>query len=182
MANPPAHPDFLPFSLPDIGEEEISEVVDALRSGWLTTGPKTKLFEQDFAAYIGPGVEAVAVNSATAGLHLALEAAGIGPGDEVVTTSYTFTATAEVIRYLGANPVLVDVLTTLDKRLRWYFAPVAMERASAEPNAAIESNTFNMPETVPTSPNSGAIGTSTLSNCRFEIMLAFTREIIALRT
>ena len=100
---------FLPFSLPEIGEEEISEVADALRSGWLTTGPKTKRFEEDFASYIGSNVEALAVNSATAGLHLALEAAGIGLGDEVITTSYTFTATAEVIRYLGANPVFVDV-------------------------------------------------------------------------
>jgi dTDP-4-amino-4,6-dideoxygalactose transaminase len=103
------HNSFLPFSLPDIGEDEIAEVADALRSGWLTTGPKTKQFEEDFARYIGSGVEAMAVNSATAGLHLALEAAGVGPGDEVITSSYTFTATAEVIRYLGANPVFVDV-------------------------------------------------------------------------
>src|SRR5690242_13684598 len=90
--------DFLPFFRPDIREEEIAEVVDALRNGWLTTGPKTRRFEQDFARYMGPEVETVAVNSATAGLHLALEAAGIGPGDEVITTTYTFTATAEVIR------------------------------------------------------------------------------------
>jgi dTDP-4-amino-4,6-dideoxygalactose transaminase len=101
--------DFLPFHVPDIGEEEIAEVVDALRSGWLTTGPKTKRFEEDFARYIGSGVEALAVNSATAGLHLALEAIGVGPGDEVITTPFTFTATAEVIRYLGADPVFVDV-------------------------------------------------------------------------
>jgi dTDP-4-amino-4,6-dideoxygalactose transaminase len=101
--------DFLPFFRPDIREEEIAEVVDALRNGWLTTGPKTRRFEQDFARYMGSDVETVAVNSATAGLHLALEAAGIGPGDEVITTTYTFTATAEVIRYLGAHPVFVDV-------------------------------------------------------------------------
>jgi dTDP-4-amino-4,6-dideoxygalactose transaminase len=100
---------FLPFFRPDIREEEIAEVVDALRNGWLTTGPKTRQFEQDFARYMGGGVEAVAVNSATAGLHLSLEAAGVGPGDEVITTTYTFTATAEVIRYLGAHPVFVDV-------------------------------------------------------------------------
>lgn len=100
---------FLPFSLPDIGEEEISEVVDSLRSGWLTSGPKTKLFEQKFADFIGNGVEAVAVSSATAGLHLALEACGIGVGDEVITSPYTFTSTAEVIRYLGAHPVFVDI-------------------------------------------------------------------------
>jgi len=100
---------FLPFSLPDIGDDEISEVIDALKSGWLTTGPKTKRFEEAFASFIGNGLEAIAVNSATAGLHLALEAAGIGPGDEVITTPYTFTATAEVVRYLGADPVFVDI-------------------------------------------------------------------------
>lgn len=101
--------DFLPFALPDIGEEEINEVVDSLRSGWLTTGPKTKQFEQNFAEFLGGNIEAIAVNSATAGLHLALEAIGVGPGDEVITTPYTFTATAEVIRYLGAHPVFVDI-------------------------------------------------------------------------
>jgi dTDP-4-amino-4,6-dideoxygalactose transaminase len=99
---------FLPFALPDIGDEEIAEVVDSLRSGWITTGPKTHRFERDFAAYLGAG-EAVAVNSATAGLHLALEAIGIRPGDEVITTTHTFTATAEVVRYLGADPVFVDI-------------------------------------------------------------------------
>jgi dTDP-4-amino-4,6-dideoxygalactose transaminase len=100
---------FLSFCLPDVGDEEIAEVADTLRSGWLTTGPKTKRFEEEFARYIGANVEALAVNSATAGLHLALEAVGIGAGDEVITTPYTFTATAEVIRYLGATPVFVDV-------------------------------------------------------------------------
>jgi dTDP-4-amino-4,6-dideoxygalactose transaminase len=102
--------DFLPFALPDIGEAEIAEVVDTLRSGWVTTGPKTRRFEEDFAAFLGePGLHALAVNSATAGLHLALEALGIGPGDEVITTTHTFTATAEVVRYLGADVVLVDI-------------------------------------------------------------------------
>ncbi len=100
---------FLPFALPDIGEEEIAEVVACLRSGWVTTGPKTRQFESDFAAYLGSGVEAVSLNSATAGLHLALEALGIGPGDEVIVPTMTFTATAEVVRYLGAVPVLADV-------------------------------------------------------------------------
>ncbi|GCA77222.1 UDP-4-amino-4-deoxy-L-arabinose-oxoglutarate aminotransferase [Microcystis aeruginosa NIES-2520] len=100
---------FLPFALPDIGEEEIAEVVDSLRSGWLTTGLKTKQFEREFAEFIGTDVVALAINSATSGLHLALEAVGISPGDEVITTPYTFTATAEVIRYLGANPVFVDI-------------------------------------------------------------------------
>jgi len=88
----------------------MEEVADTLRSGWLTTGPKTKRFEKEFADFIGGGVEALAVNSATAGLHLAAEACGIGPGDEVITTPYTFTATAEIVRYLGATPVFVDVL------------------------------------------------------------------------
>ncbi len=109
---------FLPFALPEIGEEEIAEVVDTLRSGWVTTGPKARRFEADFAAFLaafngsrdaGPPLHTVAVNSATAGLHLALEALGIGPGDEVITTTHTFTATAEVVRYLGADVVLVDI-------------------------------------------------------------------------
>ena len=101
---------FLPFALPEIGEEEIAEVVDTLRSGWVTTGPKTRRFEADFAAFLGGSLlHCVAVNSATAGLHLALEALGIGPGDEVITTTHTFTATAEVARYLGADVRLVDI-------------------------------------------------------------------------
>ncbi|MBV8469218.1 MAG: DegT/DnrJ/EryC1/StrS family aminotransferase [Burkholderiaceae bacterium] len=101
---------FLPFALPEIGEEEINEVVDTLRSGWVTTGPKARKFEQAFAEFLGePQTECIAVNSATAGLHLALEALGIGPGDEVITTTHTFTATAEVVRYLGADVVLVDI-------------------------------------------------------------------------
>lgn len=103
---------FLPFALPEIGDDEIAEVVDTLRSGWVTTGPKAKRFEQAFVDYLGgpdTGLEAIAVNSATAGLHLALEALGIGPGDEVITTTHTFTATAEVVRYLGADVVLVDI-------------------------------------------------------------------------
>lgn len=101
--------DFLPFALPEIGEEEISEVVDAIRSGWVTTGPKARQFEQDFSQFLGGGLESIAVNSATAGLHLALEAIGVGPGDEVILPTYTFTATAEVVRYLGGTPIFVDV-------------------------------------------------------------------------
>lgn len=101
--------EFLPFALPDIGEEEIAEVLDSLRSGWITTGPKTKRFEEDFANFMGEGIEAIAVSSATAGLHLALEAIGVRAGDEVITTPYTFTATAEVVRYLGADPVFIDI-------------------------------------------------------------------------
>jgi dTDP-4-amino-4,6-dideoxygalactose transaminase len=106
----PDKPPFLPFSAPEIGDEEIAEVVDTLKSGWLTTGPKTRRFEEDFTAFLGdPSLQSMAVNSATAGLHLALEALGVGPGDEVITTTHTFTATAEVVRYLGADVVLVDI-------------------------------------------------------------------------
>jgi dTDP-4-amino-4,6-dideoxygalactose transaminase len=99
---------FLPFARPDIDDDEIREVSDALRSGWVTTGPKTKQFERDFAAAVG-AKHAIAVNSCTAALHLALEAAGVGAGDEVITTPYTFAASAEVIRYFDARPVLVDI-------------------------------------------------------------------------
>jgi len=105
----PVREPLLPFSLPDITDDEISEVVDALRSGWVTTGPRTVQFEAAVAGMHDPELHAVAVNSATAGLHLALEALGIGPGDEVLVPTWTFTATAEVVRYLGADPVLVDV-------------------------------------------------------------------------
>jgi dTDP-4-amino-4,6-dideoxygalactose transaminase len=101
---------FLPYALPEIGDDEINEVVDTLRSGWVTTGPKAQRFERDFAAFLGDEtLHCLAVNSATAGLHLALEALGVGPGDEVITTTHTFTATAEVVRYLGADVVLVDI-------------------------------------------------------------------------
>lgn len=99
----------VPFFRPSIGDEEIEAVSECLRSGWLTTGPKTAEFERDFAAYLGDGLEAVAVNSATAALHLGLEALGVGPGDEVILPTLTFTATAEVVRYLGATPILVDI-------------------------------------------------------------------------
>ena len=103
-------PAFLPFALPEIGDDEIAEVVDTLKSGWVTTGPKARRFEADFTAFLGdPALQCIAVNSATAGLHLALEALGIGPGDEVITTTHTFTATAEVVRYLGADVKLVDI-------------------------------------------------------------------------
>ena len=106
---PQAEQAFLPFALPDLGEEEADAVLECLRSGWITTGAVSRRFEQEFADFLGGGVSAVAVNSATAGLHLALEALGIGPGDEVIVPTMTFTATAEVVRYLGADPVLVDV-------------------------------------------------------------------------
>ena len=99
---------FLPFALPHITQAEIDEVVDTLRSGWLTTGPKTKRFEREFAERVGAPY-ALAVNSATAAMHLALDAIGLRPGDEVIVPVYTFTATAEVVVYFRAQPVLVDV-------------------------------------------------------------------------
>lgn len=98
----------IPFAKPCIGEEEIAAVVETMRSGWLTTGPKTREFEEAFAAAVGSR-HALAVNSATAGLHLALEAVGVHAGDAVFTPVWTFTASAEVARYLGAHPVFVDV-------------------------------------------------------------------------
>ena len=98
---------FLPFHVPDIGEDEIQSVVETLRSTWLTTGPKVKQFEEEFANYIGCR-HAVAVNSCTASLHLALDAIGIKEGDEVLVPAMTFAATAEVVIYFKARPVLVD--------------------------------------------------------------------------
>jgi len=97
----------IPFYKPSVGTDEINEVVDTLRSGWLTTGPKTRQFEQDFAAYLRQK-HAVAVNSCTAALHLALEAIGLKAGQGVVLPTMTFAATAEVVRYFGARPLLAD--------------------------------------------------------------------------
>jgi dTDP-4-amino-4,6-dideoxygalactose transaminase len=99
----------IPCFRPVIGEAEIEAVTAVLRSGWLTTGSKAREFEQKFTEFLGGDVEAVAVSSATAGLHLAAEACGIGPGDEVIVPTLTFTASASVLRYLGAEVVLVDV-------------------------------------------------------------------------
>ncbi len=99
---------FLPYALPSIGEEEIAEVVDSLRSGWLTSGPKVRRLEGELAAYLGAR-HALAVSSCTAALHIALTALGIGPGDEVVVPTMTFCSTANVVVHLGARPVLVDV-------------------------------------------------------------------------
>jgi perosamine synthetase len=97
----------IPFYKPSIGAEEIDEVVATLKSGWLTTGPKTKQFEREFADYL-KHKHAVAVNSCTAALHLALEAIGLKAGQGVVVPTMTFAATAEVVRYFGARPILVD--------------------------------------------------------------------------
>ena len=103
--------EFLSFAQPSIGNEEIAEVVDTLRSNWITTGPKTRAFEAEFGAYVGaPGGTSLMLNSCTSGLHLALAALGVGPGDEVIVPSLTFAATANVVIHLGARPVLVDVL------------------------------------------------------------------------
>lgn len=98
----------LPFALPDVGEDEMLEISEALASGWVTTGPKVKKFEAEFARMVG-AKHAIAVNSCTAAMHLALEAVGVQRGDEVITTPYTFAATAEVIRYFDAHPVFVDI-------------------------------------------------------------------------
>jgi dTDP-4-amino-4,6-dideoxygalactose transaminase len=100
--------EFIPFALPDIRQEEIDEVIHTLKSGWITTGPKTKVFEDEFAKYVGCKY-ALAVNSATSGLHLALDAIGLKKGDKVITSPYTFTATAEVVRYFDADPIFCDV-------------------------------------------------------------------------
>lgn len=99
---------FIPFHRPSIGDEEIAEAVDTLRSGWLTTGPKTAQFEREFGAYVN-SPHALAVNSCTAGLHLALASLEIGPGDEVITTPLTFCATVNTIMHVGATPVLADI-------------------------------------------------------------------------
>jgi dTDP-4-amino-4,6-dideoxygalactose transaminase len=101
------HP-FIHFHRPSIGEEEIAEVAETLRSGWLTTGPRAARFEREFRKHTGAR-HAIAVNSATAGLHLALAGLGIGPGDEVVTTPMTFCATVQAILHVGAAPVLADI-------------------------------------------------------------------------
>ncbi len=97
----------VPFSPPDIGEEEISEVIDTLRSGWITTGPKTKRFENEIASYCGTS-RAVCLNSATSCLEMTLRILGVGSGDEVIVPAYTYTASASVVCHVGAKPVLVD--------------------------------------------------------------------------
>jgi len=99
---------FLPFARPSIGDEEIAEVADSLRSGWITTGPKTERFAEAFRTWVG-GRYAAPISSATAGLHVALLAHGIGDGDEVITTPMTFAATLNVIVLAGAKPVLADI-------------------------------------------------------------------------
>lgn len=104
----PIRSTFLPFALPSIGDEEIQEVSDSLRSGWITTGPKTKKFEEQFRRFVN-AKHAIAVSSCTAGLHIALTALNIGVGDEVIVPTLTFCSTANVVEHLGARPILVDV-------------------------------------------------------------------------
>jgi dTDP-4-amino-4,6-dideoxygalactose transaminase len=104
----PVRGSMLRFGAPCFGDEEIAEVVDTLKSGWVSTGPKTKKFEEEFAAFVGAKY-AIALNSCTAGLHLSLVVLGIGPGDEVIVPSMTFGATANVVEHVGARPVLVDI-------------------------------------------------------------------------
>lgn len=98
----------IPFSPPDITEKEINNVVEVLKSGWITTGPKTKEFERQLANFMGTD-KVVCLNSATAALELALRVLGVGPGDEVVVPAYTYTASCSVIEHVGATPVMVDI-------------------------------------------------------------------------
>jgi dTDP-4-amino-4,6-dideoxygalactose transaminase len=122
---------FLPFAKPTLGAAEQAAVADALASGWVTIGPKTGEFEKAFAAYTG-APEAVAMNSCTAALHLALVGLGVGPGDEVVTSPLTFAATGNVIAHTGARPVFADV----DEQ-SWNLDPEAARRACTERTKAI---------------------------------------------
>ena len=105
--------DPIPFHVPSLDEEDIPGVLEVLQDRWLTTGPRCRRFEENFASYLAEDsqeeLHCIAVNSATAALHLALESIGISPGDKILTTPFTFTATAEVTRYLGADPIFVDV-------------------------------------------------------------------------
>jgi len=122
---------FLPFSRPTIRQLEIDEVVDSLRSGWITTGPKAERFEKAFADYVG-APEVLALSSATAGIHIGLLALGLKPGDEVITTPLTWAATVNMIEALGATPVFVDV-----DRATLQIDPAAIEPAVSERTVGI---------------------------------------------
>jgi len=122
---------FLPYFRPLVGEEEIKEVIDTLKSGWLSTGPKTAKFEELIARYTG-AKETICVNSCTAALHLSLIAMGIGSGDEVITSSFTFAATGNVIVHVGARPVFVDI-----KRDTYNIDPEKIEEAVTPQTKAI---------------------------------------------
>ncbi len=121
---------FLPFAMPMISEDAIAEVSDSLRNGWITTGPKTKRFEEAFQSYVHTS-HALAVSSCTAGLHIALTAFGVGPGDEVILPTLTFCSTANVVVHLGARPVLVDVGEDFN------VVPEAIEQAITKKTKAI---------------------------------------------
>lgn len=121
----------LPFSRPAIGDDEIAEVLEVLRSGWITSGPRVKRFEEDFAAY-SRAPHALAVTSCTAGIHLALLAHGIGPGDEVVVPSMTWPATVNMVEQVGATPVFADV-----DRETLIVPPAEFERRLTERTKAI---------------------------------------------
>lgn len=123
--------DFIPFHKPYVDESEVREVTDTIRSGWWTTGPKAQKFESEFNSYIGSR-NSLAVSSWTAGAHLALEAIGLKPGDEVIIPAMTFTATAEIVCYFGAVPVIVDV-----QRDTYNIDPVEVERAITKKTKAI---------------------------------------------
>jgi dTDP-4-amino-4,6-dideoxygalactose transaminase len=127
----PVRETFLPFSLPSISEEEIADVADTLRSGWLTTGPKVQRFEEDFARFIG-SANAVAVNSCTAALHLSLLGVGVGPGDEVIVPDLTFVATVNSVIHTGATPVVADV-----DPLTWNITAEEIERRITDRTRAV---------------------------------------------
>ncbi len=131
LGGKPVRDNFLPFFLPTIEQEEIDEVVDALKSNWITTGPKTHEFEEMFREYIGCK-HTIALNSCTAGLHLTLVAASIGERDEVITSPFTFAATANVIVHQGAKPVFVDI-----RRDTYNIDPGKIEAAISEKSRAI---------------------------------------------
>jgi dTDP-4-amino-4,6-dideoxygalactose transaminase len=123
--------DFLPYNLPDISDIEVDAVVETLRSGWLAPGPRVRAFEEDFARYAGTR-HAIALDSATAGMHLALICSEIGPGDEVITTPTTFAATVNVIIHTGATPVLADICAD-----DYCIDPAAIERSITPRTRAI---------------------------------------------
>lgn len=124
--------DLIPFALPDINAADIEAVTTVMAHGWLTTGGQCAQFEQEFVEQLGTDHYGVAVNSATAALHLALEAVGVGPGSEVIVPTWTFTATAEVVRYLGAKPVFVDI-----RPGTFLLDPGAVEHALSDRTSAI---------------------------------------------
>jgi len=125
--------EFIVFGAPDIRQDEIDEVIDSMQSGWLGTGPKVQSFEQEFADYFGVDADRVAaLNSCTAALHVSLLAAGIGPGDEVITTAMTFCATANAVIHSGATPVIADVLEG-----SWNIDPADVERRITDRTRAI---------------------------------------------